>query len=86
MSETPNRGNRFGCICPIEPSHPSSSSEKIYTYEMAIHKVIPGDAGAYRCEVTSKDKCDSSSFGISVEGERKTSLTRIPRVFASIGP
>uniref|UniRef100_A0A3Q2YA49 Myosin binding protein Cb n=1 Tax=Hippocampus comes TaxID=109280 RepID=A0A3Q2YA49_HIPCM len=40
---------------------------KIYTYEMMIHKVVLGDAGAYRCEVTSKDKCDSSSFGISVE-------------------
>ncbi|XP_051928324.1 myosin-binding protein C, fast-type-like [Hippocampus zosterae] len=44
---------------------------KIYTYEMMIHKVIPGDAGAYRCEVTSKDKCDSSSFGISVEAAQQ---------------
>lgn len=40
---------------------------KIYTYEMKIIKAVPGDAGAYRCEVTSKDKCDSSSFDISVE-------------------
>ncbi|XP_063076882.1 myosin-binding protein C, fast-type-like [Engraulis encrasicolus] len=40
---------------------------KIYTYEMKIVKVIPGDAGGYRCEVSSKDKCDSCSFEISVE-------------------
>uniref|UniRef100_A0A8C3FYU7 Myosin binding protein Cb n=1 Tax=Cyclopterus lumpus TaxID=8103 RepID=A0A8C3FYU7_CYCLU len=42
---------------------------KIYTYEMKIIKAKVGDAGAYRCEVTAKDKCDSSSFEISVEGE-----------------
>lgn len=42
---------------------------KIYTYEMKVIKVVPGDAGGYRCEVTSKDKCDSSTFEISVEGE-----------------
>uniref|UniRef100_A0A4W5R7J7 Myosin-binding protein C, fast-type n=1 Tax=Hucho hucho TaxID=62062 RepID=A0A4W5R7J7_9TELE len=42
---------------------------KIYTWDMKIIKVVPGDAGAYRCEVTSKDKCDSSAFDISVEGE-----------------
>uniref|UniRef100_A0A4W5RI45 Myosin-binding protein C, fast-type n=1 Tax=Hucho hucho TaxID=62062 RepID=A0A4W5RI45_9TELE len=40
---------------------------KIYTWDMKIIKVVPGDAGAYRCEVTSKDKCDSSAFDISVE-------------------
>uniref|UniRef100_A0A3Q3M178 Myosin-binding protein C, fast-type n=1 Tax=Mastacembelus armatus TaxID=205130 RepID=A0A3Q3M178_9TELE len=42
---------------------------KIYTYEMKIIKVVPGDAGGYRCEVTAKDKCDSSTFEVSVEGE-----------------
>uniref|UniRef100_A0A3P9C1K0 Myosin-binding protein C, fast-type n=1 Tax=Maylandia zebra TaxID=106582 RepID=A0A3P9C1K0_9CICH len=42
---------------------------KIYTYEMKVIKVVPGDAGGYRCEVTSKDKCDSSTFEISVEGD-----------------
>uniref|UniRef100_A0A665SZZ5 Myosin binding protein C, fast type a n=1 Tax=Echeneis naucrates TaxID=173247 RepID=A0A665SZZ5_ECHNA len=35
---------------------------KIYTYEMNIIKVVDGDAGGYRCEVTSKDKCDSCTF------------------------
>uniref|UniRef100_A0A3Q3VLS7 Myosin-binding protein C, fast-type n=1 Tax=Mola mola TaxID=94237 RepID=A0A3Q3VLS7_MOLML len=39
----------------------------IYTYEMKITKVVVGDAGGYRCEVTSKDKCDSSTFEIFVE-------------------
>uniref|UniRef100_A0A673BU64 Myosin-binding protein C, fast-type n=1 Tax=Sphaeramia orbicularis TaxID=375764 RepID=A0A673BU64_9TELE len=38
---------------------------KIYTYEMKIIKVVPGDAGGYRCEVTAKDKCDSTTFEIS---------------------
>uniref|UniRef100_A0A671S6G4 Myosin-binding protein C, fast-type n=1 Tax=Sinocyclocheilus anshuiensis TaxID=1608454 RepID=A0A671S6G4_9TELE len=42
---------------------------KIYTYEMTIVKVVDGDAGGYRCEVTSKDKCDSCTFDISVEVE-----------------
>ncbi|KAL1248294.1 hypothetical protein QQF64_021612 [Cirrhinus molitorella] len=40
---------------------------KIYTYEMKIVKVVPGDAGGYRCEVSAKDKCDSCSFEITVE-------------------
>ncbi|MBN3312072.1 MYPC2 protein, partial [Atractosteus spatula] len=42
---------------------------KIYTYEMKIVKVIDGDAGGYRCEVSSKDKFDSCSFDITVEGQ-----------------
>uniref|UniRef100_A0AAX7TGI3 Myosin binding protein C, fast type a n=1 Tax=Astatotilapia calliptera TaxID=8154 RepID=A0AAX7TGI3_ASTCA len=41
---------------------------KIYTYEMSIIKVVDGDAGGYRCEVTSKDKCDSCTFEVSVQG------------------
>ncbi|KAG9349945.1 hypothetical protein JZ751_026298 [Albula glossodonta] len=47
---------------------------KIYTYEMKIIKVVPGDAGGYRCEVTSKDKCDSSTFEVTVEGEDEGDL------------
>uniref|UniRef100_A0A3Q3NH05 Myosin binding protein Ca n=1 Tax=Mastacembelus armatus TaxID=205130 RepID=A0A3Q3NH05_9TELE len=42
--------------------------EDIYTYEMRIIKVVDGDAGGYRCEVTSKDKCDSCTFEVSVQG------------------
>uniref|UniRef100_A0A8C5E8E5 Myosin binding protein C, fast type a n=1 Tax=Gouania willdenowi TaxID=441366 RepID=A0A8C5E8E5_GOUWI len=41
---------------------------KIYTYEMNIIKVVDGDAGGYRCEVTAKDKCDTCPFEIIVEG------------------
>uniref|UniRef100_A0A3Q3FAR9 Myosin-binding protein C, fast-type n=1 Tax=Labrus bergylta TaxID=56723 RepID=A0A3Q3FAR9_9LABR len=48
---------------------------KIYTYEMKIIKVVPGDAGGFRCEVTAKDKCDSCTFEITVEGEWKHTLT-----------
>lgn len=44
------------------------SVHQIYTYEMSIIKVVDGDAGGYRCEVTSKDKCDSCTFEVSVEG------------------
>ncbi|KAG7336471.1 hypothetical protein KOW79_001164 [Hemibagrus wyckioides] len=40
---------------------------KVYTYEMKLVKVKPGDAGGYRCEVTAKDKCDSCTFQVSVE-------------------
>lgn len=36
---------------------------------MKIIKVVAGDAGGYRCEVSAKDKCDSSTFEVSVEGE-----------------
>ncbi|MFT7798112.1 myosin-binding protein C, fast-type-like isoform X3 [Arapaima gigas] len=42
---------------------------KIYTYEMKIVKVVDGDAGGYRCEVTAKDKCDSCTFDVTVEDE-----------------
>uniref|UniRef100_A0A8C7XBI0 Myosin binding protein Ca n=1 Tax=Oryzias sinensis TaxID=183150 RepID=A0A8C7XBI0_9TELE len=45
---------------------------KIYTYEMSIIKVVDGDAGGYRCEVTSKDKCDSCTFEVSVQGGHRT--------------
>lgn len=55
-------------ICALTPPLPPP---QIYTYEMKIIKVVPGDAGGYRCEVTSKDKCDSSTFEISVEGDAK---------------
>uniref|UniRef100_A0A8D3AWH9 Myosin-binding protein C, fast-type n=1 Tax=Scophthalmus maximus TaxID=52904 RepID=A0A8D3AWH9_SCOMX len=44
---------------------------KIYTYEMKIVKVVPGDAGGYRCEVTAKDKCDSSVFEVTVESAQQ---------------
>uniref|UniRef100_A0A8C9TPP0 Myosin-binding protein C, fast-type n=1 Tax=Scleropages formosus TaxID=113540 RepID=A0A8C9TPP0_SCLFO len=41
---------------------------KVYTYEMKIVKVVPGDAGGYRCEASAKEKCDSCTFEVTVEG------------------
>uniref|UniRef100_A0A8C7QBI8 Myosin-binding protein C, fast-type n=1 Tax=Oncorhynchus mykiss TaxID=8022 RepID=A0A8C7QBI8_ONCMY len=40
-------------------------NSKVYTYEMSIIKVVEGDAGGYRCEATSKDKCDSCTFEVT---------------------
>ncbi|XP_029699109.1 myosin binding protein Cb isoform X1 [Takifugu rubripes] len=54
---------------------------KIYTYEMKIIKVVPGDAGGYRCEVTSKDKCDSSTFEITVEAAQQDTKADILSAF-----
>lgn len=56
-------------LCVFLAYHPPSLSLcQIYTYEMSIIKVVDGDAGGYRCEVTSKDKCDSCTFEVSVQG------------------
>ncbi|KAM9715560.1 myosin-binding protein C, fast-type-like isoform 5-T5 [Menidia menidia] len=54
---------------------------KIYTYEMKIIKVVPGDAGGYRCEVSAKDKCDSSTFEITVEAAQKDAQEDILSAF-----
>uniref|UniRef100_A0A4W5R3U9 Myosin binding protein Ca n=1 Tax=Hucho hucho TaxID=62062 RepID=A0A4W5R3U9_9TELE len=49
-------------------------NSKVYTYEMSIIKVVEGDAGGYRCEVTSKDKCDSCTFEVTVEEEQPANI------------
>uniref|UniRef100_A0A146X3M5 Myosin-binding protein C, fast-type n=1 Tax=Fundulus heteroclitus TaxID=8078 RepID=A0A146X3M5_FUNHE len=54
---------------------------KIYTYEMKIIKVVAGDAGGYRCEVTAKDKCDSSTFEITVEAAHQEDQADILSAF-----
>uniref|UniRef100_A0A7N8WTT7 Myosin-binding protein C, fast-type n=1 Tax=Mastacembelus armatus TaxID=205130 RepID=A0A7N8WTT7_9TELE len=42
---------------------------KVCMFILCIHTdVVDGDAGGYRCEVTSKDKCDSCTFEVSVQG------------------
>uniref|UniRef100_A0A4W6CGN4 Myosin-binding protein C, fast-type n=1 Tax=Lates calcarifer TaxID=8187 RepID=A0A4W6CGN4_LATCA len=46
---------------------------------MLIIKVVDGDAGGYRCEVTSKDKCDSCTFDISVQGRQDNILEAFKR-------
>uniref|UniRef100_A0A3Q3ELZ6 Myosin binding protein C3 n=1 Tax=Kryptolebias marmoratus TaxID=37003 RepID=A0A3Q3ELZ6_KRYMA len=44
---------------------------KVYTFEMHIIDAKPNFAGAYRCEVSSKDKFDSCNFDLTVHGEEK---------------
>ncbi|KAK5613322.1 Myosin-binding protein C, fast-type [Crenichthys baileyi] len=58
---------------------------KIYTYEMKIIKAVAGDAGGYRCEVTAKDKCDSSTFEISVEAAHQEDQADILSAFKRAG-
>lgn len=38
-------------------------------FEMQIIAAKPNFAGAYRCEVSSRDKFDSCNFELSVHGE-----------------
>ncbi|XP_061556878.1 myosin binding protein Ca isoform X2 [Phycodurus eques] len=58
---------------------------KIYTYEMRIVKVADGDAGGYRCEVTSKDKCDSCTFEVSVQAVEEQQQDNILEAFKRSG-
>ncbi|XP_076852726.1 myosin binding protein Ca isoform X2 [Brachyhypopomus gauderio] len=58
---------------------------KIYTYEMTIVKVVDGDAGGYRCEVTAKDKCDSWTFDITVQATEEAQQTNILEAFKRSG-
>ncbi|XP_024127554.1 myosin binding protein Ca isoform X3 [Oryzias melastigma] len=58
---------------------------KIYTYEMSIIKVVDGDAGGYRCEVTSKDKCDSCAFEVSVQAAQEDQQDNILEAFKRSG-
>ncbi|XP_028841225.1 myosin binding protein Ca isoform X2 [Denticeps clupeoides] len=58
---------------------------KIYTYEMSIIKVVEADAGGYRCEVTSKDKCDSCTFEVTVEAAQEEQQTNILEAFKRSG-
>ncbi|XP_017260014.1 myosin-binding protein C, cardiac-type isoform X2 [Kryptolebias marmoratus] len=43
---------------------------KVYTFEMHIIDAKPNFAGAYRCEVSSKDKFDSCNFDLTVHEAR----------------
>ncbi|KAM8823903.1 myosin binding protein Ca [Synchiropus picturatus] len=58
---------------------------KVYTYEMSIIKVVDGDAGGYRCEVTSKDKCDSCTFEVSVQALQEEQQDNILEAFKRSG-
>ncbi|MFT7814839.1 myosin-binding protein C, fast-type-like isoform X2 [Arapaima gigas] len=54
---------------------------KVYTYQMTIIKVVPGDAGGYRCEVSAKEKCDSCTFEITVEAAQEETKVNILEAF-----
>lgn len=43
---------------------------QVYTFEMHVIAAKANFAGAYRCEVSSKDKFDSCNFNLAVHGER----------------
>ncbi|XP_068583971.1 myosin binding protein Ca [Cebidichthys violaceus] len=58
---------------------------KIYTYEMSIIKVVDGDAGGYRCEVTAKDKCDSCTFEVTVQAVQEQQQDNILESFKRSG-
>uniref|UniRef100_A0A8B9HCT8 Myosin-binding protein C, fast-type n=1 Tax=Astyanax mexicanus TaxID=7994 RepID=A0A8B9HCT8_ASTMX len=60
-------GSKAGKHLQFKETYDRNTKVSIYTYEMTIVKVVDGDAGGYRCEVTSKDKCDSCTFDITVE-------------------
>ncbi|XP_061906235.1 myosin binding protein Ca isoform X2 [Entelurus aequoreus] len=60
-------------------------STKVYTYEMCIIKAVDGDAGGYRCEVTSKDKCDSCTFEVSVQAVQEEQQDNILEAFKRSG-
>lgn len=42
---------------------------QVYTFEMHIIAAKANFAGAYRCEVSSRDKFDSCNFDLTVHGE-----------------
>ncbi|XP_037648300.1 myosin binding protein Ca isoform X2 [Sebastes umbrosus] len=58
---------------------------KIYTYEMSIIKVVDGDAGGYRCEVTSKDKVDICTFEVTVQAVQEEQEDNILESFKRSG-
>lgn len=49
-------------------------SLQVYTFEMHVIAAKANFAGAYRCEVSSKDKFDSCNFNLTVHGEWTSSL------------
>uniref|UniRef100_A0A8C4YGE3 Myosin binding protein C2 n=1 Tax=Gopherus evgoodei TaxID=1825980 RepID=A0A8C4YGE3_9SAUR len=55
-------GIRFQC------SETFDQDKKVYIFELLIGKVVIGDRGDYRCEVTGKEKSDMCTFSIDVEG------------------
>uniref|UniRef100_A0A8C1II51 Myosin-binding protein C, fast-type n=1 Tax=Cyprinus carpio TaxID=7962 RepID=A0A8C1II51_CYPCA len=67
-------GSKAGKHIQLKESYDRNT--KIYTYEMKIVKVVPGDAGGYRCEVSAKDKCDSCTFEITGQADILSTFKR----------
>ncbi len=67
-------------LCNILPQYflekPGKSKRKltffiqVYTFEMHIIAAKANYAGAYRCEVSSRDKFDSCNFDLVVHGNK----------------
>ncbi|TNN80550.1 Myosin-binding protein C, cardiac-type [Liparis tanakae] len=47
-------------------------SSKFYTFEMQVIEAKPNFAGAYRCEVASRDKFDSCNFDLAIHDAQAT--------------
>ncbi|KAK7877586.1 hypothetical protein WMY93_031702 [Mugilogobius chulae] len=58
---------------------------KIYTFEMSIIKVVDGDAGGYRCELSTKDKTDCCYFDITVQAVQQDQQDNILEAFKRSG-
>uniref|UniRef100_A0A671MPG3 Myosin-binding protein C, cardiac-type-like n=1 Tax=Sinocyclocheilus anshuiensis TaxID=1608454 RepID=A0A671MPG3_9TELE len=50
-------------------------NSKVYTFEMHIIAAKANFAGAYRCEVSSRDKFDSCNFDLVVHGNKNNYIT-----------
>ncbi|KAK9971672.1 hypothetical protein ABG768_025026 [Culter alburnus] len=61
-------------------------NNKVYTFEMHVIAAKPNFAGAYRCEVSSRDKFDSCNFDLVVHGKQGCQVfTTKPAQFSTDG-
>lgn len=54
---------------------------QVYTFEMNIIAAKLNFAGAYRCEVSSRDKFDSCNFDLVVHGKTQTFTLGLTKQF-----
>uniref|UniRef100_A0A8C3KE93 Myosin binding protein C3 n=1 Tax=Calidris pygmaea TaxID=425635 RepID=A0A8C3KE93_9CHAR len=60
-------GSKVGQHLQLHDSY--DRNNKVYTFEMEIIEANMTFAGGYRCEVSTKDKFDSSNFNLTVNGK-----------------
>uniref|UniRef100_A0A8D2QHC7 Myosin binding protein C3 n=1 Tax=Zonotrichia albicollis TaxID=44394 RepID=A0A8D2QHC7_ZONAL len=60
-------GSKVGKHLQLHDSYDRNT--KVYTFEMEIIEANMTFAGGYRCEVSTKDKFDSSNFSLTVNGK-----------------